>query len=183
MLPATPEQGVSRMPRSFRSRLLEGLIVDDIAAASAALEMTSALFVHADEDIPQLALAVANSRYPRLLATGDEACCISVVKTFEASRREWPGRLPRAFPTRALPPSRAATVHTWAAHRNGVLDLAWIASDTMLATASGDRTCALWDPTTHTRVSSLLGHASTVKAVSGSPSNPCTCTQRVDVHY
>ncbi|KAJ6516188.1 WD40 repeat-like protein [Mycena sanguinolenta] len=62
-------------------------------------------------------------------------------------------------------------------HNNGIFDVQWNASDTLLATCSGDRSTHISDVETRTVIQNLHGHEGTVKCASWDPSNPnLVCT-------
>lgn len=57
-------------------------------------------------------------------------------------------------------------------HENGIFDVKWNMSDTLLATGSGDRSTQVSDLETCTTIYSLRGHEGTVKCISWDPSHP-----------
>ncbi|KAJ7774271.1 WD40 repeat-like protein [Mycena maculata] len=56
-------------------------------------------------------------------------------------------------------------------HENGIFDIKWNSLDTLLATASGDRTTRISDLGTGHAIQTLRGHSSTIKCVSWDPSH------------
>ena len=57
-------------------------------------------------------------------------------------------------------------------HNNAVFDMSWSSDDRQIATASGDRTCGVFDIVEGKQLLSLEGHANSVKQVSYNPWNP-----------
>lgn len=56
-------------------------------------------------------------------------------------------------------------------HQNGIFDVKWNHSDTLLATASGDLTAHISCITTQRSLFTLGGHSSTIKCVSWDPNH------------
>ncbi|KAJ7688476.1 cell division cycle protein cdt2 [Mycena rosella] len=63
-------------------------------------------------------------------------------------------------------------VTTFQPHNNGIFDVKWNMSDTLLATVSGDRLARISDLETGCTVQTLRGHQGTVKCVSWDPTQP-----------
>jgi denticleless len=59
-----------------------------------------------------------------------------------------------------------------AAHSNAIFDVAWLASDSQLLTASGDQTCRLWDLQTVQCLATARGHTGSIKSVATRESSP-----------
>jgi denticleless len=60
---------------------------------------------------------------------------------------------------------------TWQPHTNGIFDIKWNSSDTLLATASGDQSTRISCLTTTATTHVLRGHTSTVKCVTWDPNH------------
>ncbi|KAF7353041.1 WD40 repeat-like protein [Mycena venus] len=90
-----------------------------------------------------------------LLAVATEQGTVNILNT--SKRNEWD---PEPVHTTLRP------------HDNGIFDVKWNASDTLLATASGDRSTHVSDLETCRTIQSLRGHEGTVKCVSWDPSHP-----------
>src|ERR1700722_572276 len=56
-------------------------------------------------------------------------------------------------------------------HANGIFDMKWSPSDSLLATCSGDQSTCVSCPITSTTVNILRGHTSTVKSVAWDPNH------------
>lgn len=60
-------------------------------------------------------------------------------------------------------------------HHNAIFDLAWLAGEDRIATASGDQTIGLADVVTQKKIGELVGHQGSVKAVCGAAEDPSEC--------
>ena len=59
-------------------------------------------------------------------------------------------------------------------HKNAVLRVAWLpGAAQQLATASADRTCAIWDAPSGSRVRTLTGHGRIVNDIAAAPQDAC----------
>ncbi|KAJ6539092.1 WD40-repeat-containing domain protein [Mycena capillaripes] len=90
-----------------------------------------------------------------LLAVATEQGTVYILNT--SKRRDWD---PEPVHTTLQP------------HENGIFDVKWNASDSLIATGSGDRSTHVSDLETCTTIQSLRGHRSTVKSVSWDPNHP-----------
>ncbi|KAJ7117351.1 cell division cycle protein cdt2 [Mycena crocata] len=96
----------------------------------------------------------ARSGATHLLAVATEQGTVYIVNT--AQRRDWDPE----------------PVHgTLQPHTNGIFDIKWNVSDTLIATASGDRSVQISDLRTCLTVQTLGGHQSTVKCISWDPTH------------
>ncbi|KAL5530610.1 hypothetical protein ACEPAF_6868 [Sanghuangporus sanghuang] len=88
------------------------------------------------------------------LAVATEQGTVDIINTTQ--RRDWD------------PESSRTTLHI---HANGVFDVKWSPSDHFIATASGDRTVTITDPSSSTGAAlyQLVGHSHTAKCVAWDP--------------
>ncbi|KAJ7507500.1 cell division cycle protein cdt2 [Mycena galericulata] len=89
-----------------------------------------------------------------LLAVATEQGTVYIINT--SKRRDWD---PDPVHTTLQP------------HENGIFDVKWNSADTLLVTASGDRSARISDSETGALLQTLRGHNSTVKCVSWDPSH------------
>ncbi|KAL5527271.1 hypothetical protein ACEPAG_6062 [Sanghuangporus baumii] len=88
------------------------------------------------------------------LAVATEQGTVDIINTIQ--RRDWD-------------PEHSRT--TLLIHANGIFDVKWSPSDNLIATASGDRTVAITDPSSSTDVAlyHLVGHSHTAKCIAWDP--------------
>lgn len=99
-------------------------------------------------------ISAARSGGTPLLAVATEQGTVYIINT--SKRRDWD---PEPVHTTLQP------------HDNGVFDIKWNSSDTLLATGSGDRTARVSDSETGGILQTLRGHYSTIKCLAWDPNH------------